>query len=99
MCKANLAVLGGQGICTLQLFDVVAFNQAGERSSIVSAGVTLSGAIACARGFNSGRGALVAVVLPAAIEGDVVSRFLSIEPMPWSQVGMVDGGVSNSIAQ
>ena len=66
MCKATLPILGGQVLSGLELFDVVAFNEAGERSLVVSAGVMLSGAIACARGFNSRPSHLVAVVLPAS---------------------------------
>ncbi len=64
MHKATPALCGGQGFSSSQLFDVVAFNQAGERCMVVSANVTLSGAIACSRGFNSGESTLVAVVLP-----------------------------------
>lgn len=69
MCKPTLLAMDGQGLAMVQpeLFDVVAFNQAGERCQVISAGVLLSGAIACARGFNGGRRAdLVAVVLPAS---------------------------------
>ena len=70
MCKSSLPVLDGQALTTDATFNVVAYNQAGEKALIVSSDLPLSGAIACARGFNSGNGRLVAVVLPAELAAD-----------------------------
>lgn len=77
MCKASLPVRGGQALSTDATFNVIAYNHDGQEEMIVSSGQTFSGALACARGFNSGNGRLVAVVLPAGLAVDfqaVVTR-------------------------